>query len=168
MSKTIVGIFDDYSSAEKAAFEIKQNGFKTNDISILAKDSDHFDNSTTNSADTSFTNTSQINDNISDGVVTGTVLGGLAGLLIGVGTVAIPGLGIIAAAGPIVGLLSGAVTGGVVGGLVDLGVPEDDSIQYESDIKKGKILLSMYCSNENISKVTDILKNCGATKVESY
>jgi uncharacterized membrane protein len=155
MSRTIVGIFDNYSSAENAAKKIKENGLRTDDISILAKQ----DNDTANN-NANFTNSSSAtNDNISDGVVTGTVLGGLGGLLIGIGTVVVPGLGVIAAAGPIVGLLSGAVTGGVVGGLVDLGIPEDDSKKYESDIKSGKILLSMKCPDDNIDKLTAILRS---------
>jgi len=49
-----------------------------------------------------------VNDNISDGVISGGILGGLAGLLIGAGSMVIPGLGIVAAAGPITGLVSGA------------------------------------------------------------
>ena len=91
-----------------------------------------------------------VNDNISNGVVTGGILGGLAGLLIGAGSMVIPGLGIIAAAGPITGLLSGAITGGVVGGLVDLGIPENKSRQYETDIKAGKTLFSMKVDDEKV------------------
>lgn len=170
MSKTIVGIFDNYSSAEKTATQINENGLKTSDISILTK---HPDNNlqtqtTLTNPNPPNTNVNQIHDNVSDGVATGTVLGGLAGLLMGIGTVVIPGLGIIAAAGPIVGLLSGAVTGGVVGGMIDLGIPEDDSIYYESEIKSGKVFLSMNCSDENIEKVSSILKNCGAVEIKTY
>lgn len=164
MSRTVVGIFNNINDAQRAATEIKQNGFKTSDISILTKNIDTINQE---QKESSFTNNA-IHDNISDGVVTGTVLGGLAGLLIGIGTVVVPGLGVIAAAGPIIGLLSGAVTGGVVGGLIDLGIPEDDSMEYEKDIRSGKILLSMICSSENIHKVSEILKNCGAIKVSEY
>lgn len=163
MPKTVVGIFDNHSSAQEAAAQIKDAGLKTNDISILARESDAGDDHTE-----TFTNSAPTNDNISDGVVTGTVLGGLAGLIVGIGTVIVPGLGVIAAAGPIVGLLSGAVTGGIVGGLVDLGIPEENSKQYESDIKSGKILLSIKVNDQNVDKVSSILKNCDAEKVETY
>lgn len=171
MSKTVVGIFDNQSSAENAARQIKDSGLKSGDISILAKQLE-----TNNAQDqlgritdhTTSTNENQVNDNISDGVVSGTVLGGLAGLVIGLGTIAIPGLGVIAAAGPIVGLLSGAVTGGVVGGLVDLGIPEENSRQYETEIRHGRILLSAKCEDINVDKVSSILRNCGTAKVEVY
>lgn len=162
MSKTIVGIFDNHSSAENAASQIKESGFSTEDISILAKQQS---NSQEGQLTGTKTSSDATNDNISDGVVTGTVLGGLAGLLIGIGTVMIPGLGVIAAAGPIVGLLSGAVTGGVVGGLVDLGIPEEHGKQYENDIKSGKILLSMKTDDENTERISSIIRDCGAEKV---
>jgi uncharacterized membrane protein len=112
--------------------------------------------------------TTGVNDNISDGVLGGGVLGGLAGLLIGAGSMVVPGLGIIAAAGPITGLLSGAVTGGVVGGLVDLGIPENRSRQYETDIKAGKILFSMKAEDNNVDKIASILRNKGAVSVDTY
>lgn len=158
MNRTLVGIFDNYSSAENATHKIKDTGLTTNDISIVTKETQ---------TDTSV-QAGAINDNISDGVVTGTVLGGVAGVLLGIGTVVMPGLGVIAAAGPIVGLLSGAVTGGVVGGLIDLGIPEDDSQTYENEIKGGKTLLTMKCSEDDIDKISTILRTCGASKVSTH
>ncbi len=109
-----------------------------------------------------------VNDNISDGVISGGLLGGLAGLLIGAGSMIIPGLGIIAAAGPITGLLSGAVTGGIVGGLIDLGIPERESRQYESGIKQGKVLFSMKTDDDKVDHVTALLRNSGARSVNVY
>lgn len=109
-----------------------------------------------------------VNDNISDGVVSGGLLGGIAGLLIGAGSLVIPGLGIIAAAGPITGLLSGAVTGGIVGGLIDLGIPERESREYESGIRQGKVLFSMKTDDDKVDPVIAILRNSGARSVDVY
>lgn len=80
----------------------------------------------------------------------------------------IPGLGIVAAAGPIAGLISGAVTGGIVGGLIDLGIPEEKSKQYESDIKAGKVLFSMRTDEDKVEQVGSILKSNGASSVDTY
>ncbi|MCX7843316.1 MAG: general stress protein [Clostridia bacterium] len=174
MSRTLVAVFDSYERAENAASQIKSNGLRTEDISIVAKQGDKYETNNTNdrgitaSMGTMGSKGRQINDNISDGVVTGGILGGLAGLLIGAGSMAIPGFGIIAAAGPITGLLSGAVTGGIVGGLIDLGIPENKSRQYETDIKAGKILFSMRTDEDKIDKVASILRANGAISVESY
>lgn len=204
MSRTIVGVFDNYDNAENAARQIKDQGLRTADISIVAKQ--HGDNTAQPSAaystspynglsakssesmitshnnasnvagnignvmgmGASGTNRGALNDNISDGATTGGVLGGLAGLFIGAGSMVVPGLGIIAAAGPITGLISGAVTGGIVGGLVDLGIPENNSRQYETDVKAGKILFSMKTDDDKIDQVASILRNDGAASVDSY
>lgn len=180
MSKTVVAIFDNYRYAETAARQIKDQGLRTADISIVARQGDN----TTDTADTAGNaNTigttatmgrtagagrGAVNDNISDGVVTGGILGGLAGLLIGAGSMVIPGLGIVAAAGPITGLLSGAVTGGIVGGLIDLGIPENKSRKYETDIKAGKILFSMKTDDDKVNSIASILRDNGATSVDTY
>lgn len=176
MPKTIVGIFNSHDDAESAAKMVKDAGLKTSDISIVVKQSDDAQDweSTGKNATGVTTNPNAtmtkggVNDNISDGVITGGVLGGLAGLLIGAGTMVIPGLGIIAAAGPITGLLSGAVTGGVVGGLVDLGIPEKRSKEYEGNIREGKVLWSMRTDDQYVDDVKSILKDTGAIKVDAY
>lgn len=181
MSKTLVGIFDNRQHAEIAAAKVKEQGLRTDDISIVSKQGDEGDptntatgaapsgTGTADTADASMRNgDTQVNDNISDGVVSGSVLGGIAGLVIGAGSLIVPGLGIIAAAGPIAGLISGAVTGGIVGGLVDLGIPENKSRQYENDIKRGKILFSMKTDEDKVDKISSILKSSGAKSVETY
>ncbi|HHX18755.1 MAG TPA: hypothetical protein GX727_07845 [Clostridium sp.] len=156
MAKTIVGIFNNEDNAQRAAEQIKEQGLRTDDISIVARKNDEG-------------NTMEMkNDNISNGVVTGGILGGAAGLLIGAGSMVIPGLGIIAAAGPIAGLLSGAVTGGIVGSLIDLGIPEDRSEKYEADVREGKILFSMKADEDKIDEISTILRNNMAESVNSY
>ncbi len=162
MAQNVVGIFESQEQAENAAREVKENGLRTDDISIIAKEEN-------DNAQQMFNGRENVaNDNISDGTVTGGVLGGVTGLLLGMGTMVIPGLGVIAAAGPIAGLLSGAVTGGIVGGLVDLGIPEEAGKRYEAEIKKGRILWGMQSEEENVEQVTDILRNSGATEVERH
>ena len=162
MAQTVVGIFESQEHAENAAREVKDQGLRADDISIIAKEDEGNNQQMFNRGE------GAENDNISDGTVTGGVLGGVAGLLLGMGTMVIPGLGVIAAAGPIAGLLSGAVTGGIVGGLVDLGIPEEAGKRYEAEIKQGKILWSMQADDENAEQVADILSNAGADDVEAH
>lgn len=161
MNKTVVAVFDENKSAENAAKQIRDKGFSTEEISIVAKSPESTDGNLK-------METTRPNDNISDGVMTGGVLGGLAGLLIGAGSMVVPGLGIIAAAGPIAGLLSGAVTGGIVGGLVDLGIPETRSKEYEEDIREGKIVFTMKINDARAVEVESILRNNGAESVQTY
>lgn len=167
MSKTVVAVYDNYDHAEKAARQVKERGLRTSDISIITKQGDETAGDQRTDA-TMGRDNKNINDNISDGVFTGGVLGGLAGLLIGAGTMVIPGLGIVAAAGPITGLLAGGVTGGIVGGLVDLGIPEHRGKHYESEIKEGRVLFSMRTDEDKIEQIQSILRNNGAISVEAY
>jgi uncharacterized membrane protein len=153
VEKTIAAIFNSYSYAENAAKQVKDYGLRTDDISIVAKENE---------------NNKGVTDNISGGATTGGVLGGLAGLLLGIGTVVIPGLGVIAAAGPIAGILSGAITGGIVGGLVDLGIPEEAGKRYEQDVKQGKVLWTMSTEEGSVDRISDILKSNGAENVEVH
>src|SRR6185295_19443066 len=82
------------------------------------------------------------------GVGAGGALGGTLGLLVGIGALAIPGLGPLIAAGPILAALSGAAAGAAVGGitgaLIGMGIPELEAKQYEGKIRGGNILLSIH------------------------
>ena len=170
MMKTIVATFSNYSDAQRAAHAVKEKGLRTDDISIVTKQGERVDSEDSQYTDNTMTMSQQggRTDNISDGVLTGGILGGLAGILLGAGSMVIPGLGVIAAAGPITGLLSGAVTGSIVGGLVDLGIPEDEGKFYEDQIRQGKVLFSMKTEDENITKITSILKSNAAQSVDTY
>ncbi len=159
MSVTVVGVFDRVDFAEKAAREIKEQGLRTDDISIMVKDREQNE---------SGEGRGMVNDNVSNGALTGGVIGGLAGLLIGAGLVAIPGLGIIAAAGPISGLIGGAASGGIIGGLVDLGIPEEEGKKYESDIRQGKVVFSMRTEEEKVESIRNILQANGAERVNTH
>jgi hypothetical protein len=61
--------------------------------------------------------------------------------------VALPGIGLVLA-GPIASVLAGAGAGGaagtLIGGLVGAGIPEKRAKKYESDIKKGGIVLGVW------------------------
>jgi hypothetical protein len=106
------------------------------------------------------------------GVVAGGVIGGALGLLAHIGVLAIPGLGPLIAAGPIIaaltGIGSGGVLGGIIGTLVGFGIPEYEAKRYEGRIKAGGILLSVHCDNTDwIGKAKDILRQTGADDIAS-
>ncbi|AGC69346.1 hypothetical protein Cst_c23860 [Thermoclostridium stercorarium subsp. stercorarium DSM 8532] len=156
---TIVGIFDRVENAERAAREIKERGYSTDEISIMVKNQDEGNGQRVEGV---------TNDNISNGAVTGGIIGGLAGLLLGAGMVAIPGLGIIAAAGPITGLIGGAAAGGIIGGLIDLGIPEQESRKYENDIRQGKVVFTMRTDDDKVEEILNILHENGAERVDTH
>ena len=168
MKKTIVGVFNTRKDAEDVTYQLRNEGYNLDNVSIITKNPSEYTTDNTGYTNTADKGDRATNDNISDGVTAGSILGGVAGLLIGAGTFAVPGLGVIAAAGPLAGLISGAVTGGIVGALIDLGVPENESRQYETDIKSGKVFLSVTADEENSSAIQNILNSYGATQVNVY
>jgi hypothetical protein len=70
------------------------------------------------------------------------------GLLAGLGVVALPGLGLFLAAGPLLATLSGALAGaglgGPTGGLIGLGIVEDDARRCEAELRAGRPLVSVH------------------------
>lgn len=157
MAKTVIGVFDSKEQAEKAIKDMRNSGFDTNEISIIAKDAQ---------------GANQDNDmglsGISDGTTTGGAIGGLAGLALGAGALAVPGLGPIIAAGPVAGLLSGAATGGIAGSLIDWGIPEERGQYYEGEIGKGGIMAAVQTSQEKVQDAANIMRSWGARDVETH
>jgi hypothetical protein len=99
-------------------------------------------------------------------------VGGTLGWLAGIGALAIPGVGPLIAAGPIVAALTGVGVGGALGGitgaLVGMGIPEYEAKRYEGRVKEGGILLSVHSDNSDWTrKAKDILERTGAEDVSS-
>ena len=161
---TVIGVFNDISTAEDAVKALRDKGFKDNEISIVARDDQKGQNQKTDMEVGGDMGT----DSIADGTTWGGALGGMAGLLAGVGALAIPGIGPIVAAGPLAGVLSGAVTGGVAGGLIDLGIPEERGRQYEENLKQGGVLAVIETSDDKASEASSILRQNGAKDVEAH
>jgi hypothetical protein len=84
----------------------------------------------------------------------GAILGGVGGLLVGLGTLVIPGLGVIAAAGPLAGALAGALAGGaaggIVGALIGLGIPEEEAVVYEEGVRRGGTLVVLQTEDNRV------------------
>jgi hypothetical protein len=92
--------------------------------------------------------------------------------LVGIGALAIPGLGPFIAAGPIIAALAGAGVGGTVGGitgaLIGMGIPEYEAKRYEGRVKNGGILLSVHSDDSAwTKKAREILERTGAQDVSS-
>ncbi|QSF47243.1 general stress protein [Paenibacillus tianjinensis] len=138
MTNKIVGIFETEQEATRAIEGLHRQGISNDEISVITRDRDELKNI---SDDTG----TMAPEGVATGAATGGVVGGVAGLLAGIGALAIPGIGPILAAGPIVATLTGAAigagAGGLVGGLIGMGIPEDEAREYEGYVDNGKILV---------------------------
>jgi uncharacterized membrane protein len=164
MAKKVVGVFKSRSHAESAVHRLRDEGFDR-EISVLAKDENPGGGGERGGRGGDLR---MQNDSVANGATTGGVIGGLAGLAVGAGALVIPGLGPLIAAGPIAGLLSGAATGGVGGALVDWGIPEAEGRRYEEDIRQGKIIVAVECSENKADKCREILASKGADNVKIH
>jgi hypothetical protein len=161
----VFGIYATPSTAEAAVDHLLANGFTNSAISVLLPD----DESTRAFAHQKST---KAPEGTTTGAVTGGVIGGTLGLLAGIGALAIPGVGPLIAAGPIMATLAGAGAGGAVGGLVGalvgMGIPEYEAKRYEGAVKGGGTLLSVHCdTSEQIDAAKVSLKNTGARDISS-
>jgi hypothetical protein len=120
---------------------LKTEGFSNNDIAVLFPDR-------SGTRDFAHEQHTKAPEGAATGAVAGGFIVGALGWLVGIGSLAIPGLGPLIAAGPILAALSGAAAGGAVGGLagglIGLGIPEYEAKRYEGAIRSGNILISVH------------------------
>lgn len=161
----VFGIYKNSMQAESAVDRLTAAGFSNNDISVLLPD-------VQSSKEFAHEKSTKAPEGATTGVATGGALGGTLGLLAGIGALAIPGVGPLIAAGPIMGALAGLGVGGAVGGLigalVGMGIPEYEAKRYEGRVKDGGVLLSVHCDTSNeVSRAKDLLKQSGAEDISS-
>jgi len=161
MAKTVVGLFDDWSTAQNVVQDLVNNGFAREDISVVANQPEG-ELATAGETDTGM-------GGLAAGAGTGAVLGGVAGLLVGLGALAIPGFGPILAAGPLAAALTGAgigaVAGGMIGALVDLGVPEEEAEYYAEGVRRGGTLVTVKTDDNMVDRAVSIMNRHGAIDI---
>ena len=153
------------AAAEQAANALINAGFNSSEISVLLPE-----NLGTREIGTE--KATKAPEGTATGAGTGAVIGGTLGWLAGIGVLAIPGVGPLIAAGPIVAALTGVGVGGALGGitgaLIGMGIPEYEAKRYEGRVREGGILLSVHSDNsEWTRKAKDILERTGAEDVSS-
>ena len=166
MSKTSVfGIVKTHSQAEQIVEGLQEAGFPVSEISVLLPDNE-------GKHDIGHVKATKAPEGATTGATTGGVAGGVLGLLAGIGALAIPGVGPLIAAGPIMAALSGAAigatTGGVVGALIGLGIPEIEAKRYEDKLKSGNYLIAVHARDgEEKDRAKEIFENAGAEDIST-
>lgn len=142
MSQSAFCIATSEEQANHIVERLQLSGFPNSDISVIAPDP--------GKGGFAHVKSSKAPEGIAKGVATGGIAGGALGLLVGIGALAIPGLGAFIAAGPIMAALRGAAvgaaTGGLVGGLIGMGIPEIEARRYEDKLRRGNYLISAHAA----------------------
>ena len=165
MERAVICIVNRAGQAERIVDQLRTAGFPSDNISVLFPDK-------LGSRDFGHERSTKAPEGATAGASAGGLVGGGLGWLVGVGSLAIPGLGPFIAAGPILAALSGAAVGAAVGGiagaLVGLGVPEYEAKLYEGKIKGGNILISVHTDDhDECERAKDIFEKEGAEDIRT-
>src|SRR6202521_4108440 len=163
MAKAVFGIAKSESQAIAIADKLKAAGFSENDVSVLFPDKE-------GTKDFAHEQHTKAPEGAATGATGGALLGGALGWMVGIGALAIPGLGPFIAAGPLMAALAGAAGGaaarGLTGALIGMGIPEYEAKRYEGKVKDGNILLSVHTEDsKERDRAKKILEDGGAVDI---
>jgi len=153
----VVAIYGTHVEAEEAVKRLQRGGIDMRTLSIVGKDTH------TDEHPVGYYNTG---DRMKYWGKTGAFWGGFWGLLFGSAFFAIPGLGPMLVAGPLVAWIVGALEGAAVvgglsaigAGLYGMGIPKDSVVQYDLALKTDKFLLVVHDTAAEVEKARDILE----------
>lgn len=164
--KTVVGMFENTRDADRAFTDLTTQGFRRDDIGVMARQ-EVLKSAKKEGLD--------VGTSAGVGAVGGTTAGGIAGLLVGIGALAIPGIGPVIAAGTIgtvigttaVGAGLGAAAGGIVGALTGMGLSHEEANLYAEGVKRGNIIVAVKTDDAKVQVVSDLLRRDNAVDVNT-
>ncbi|MGO9256977.1 MAG: general stress protein [Bryobacteraceae bacterium] len=160
----VVAIYESHSQAEEALKELQRSGFDMKKLSIVGKDYH------TEEHVVGYYNAG---DRMKRWGKSGAFWGGIWGLLLGSAFFAVPGIGPVLVAGPLVAWIIGALEGAAVvgglsaigAGLYSIGIPKDSIVQYESAIKSDKFLLLAHGTADEVERAKGIMRTARPVEV---
>ena len=164
--RRIVGVFEHRRDAEAALTELRDAGFSMDEVSIIGKDAGGNVNTSVGGTTNTDLRGNKADDGAKAGAATGAALGGLGGLLVGLGALAIPGVGPVLLGGAAATALAtaatgagiGAAAGGITGGLVGLGIPEYKAQAYNDKLNRGDYIVMVDATDDEVRRAEVILK----------
>lgn len=160
--RMITHSYDNYDEAVRVVNALEAAGVPHEDVSLVSGDKDR-------TVATTVIDHNRTATGAGTGATIGTVLGGGAGLLAGIGSLAIPGVGPIVAAGWLIAAITGAgvgaAAGGLVGSLTGAGVSEADAHTYAEHVGRGGTLVTVRSTDEMATQVETILEYGAETPV---
>jgi uncharacterized membrane protein len=153
----VVAVYDTHARAEEAVKELQRSGIDMHTLSIIGKDT-HTDEQVVGYYNSG--------DRMKRWGKMGAYWGGFWGLLFGSAFFAIPGIGPVLVAGPVVAWIVGALEGAALvggvsaigAGLYSMGIPKDSVLEYELALKTDKFLLLVHGSAEEVEKAKNIIE----------
>ncbi|MEO8340939.1 MAG: general stress protein [Nitrospirota bacterium] len=163
----VVAVYNSHTEAEAAINELKRAAFNITKLSIVGKDYH---------TDEHVVGYYNAGDRMKYWGKLGALWGSIFGWFIGAGFFAIPGIGPVLVAGPLLGWVLGAlegaaITGGMTAigaGLFSLGIPKDSVLNYETALKSNKFILVAHGTAEEAAQARKILQTTGPHSIETH
>ena len=173
-TKVVAGLFEAPEQASRAINDLRSMGIDPSRVSVIARDKER-------AREVADETGAEVATGAATGAGLGAILGGAAGWLVGIGALAIPGIGPIVAAGPIAAALGtagataaagagiGVVAGGLIGALTGWGFSEAEAKAYQDGVERGDMLLAIEVPDEGDidDRVEDVLKRDGGDRVST-
>lgn len=172
--KVVAGLFEAPEQASRAINDLRSMGIDPQRVSVIARDKEQ-------AREIAHETGAEVASGAAAGAGFGALLGGVTGWLVGIGALAIPGIGPVVAAGPIAAALGtagataaagagvGVVAGGLVGALAGWGFSEAEAKAYQDGVERGDILLAAEVTDEGDvdERVEDVFKRDGGDRVST-
>jgi len=158
-----VGVFETRREADQAVEQLRQAGFRADQIGVAARNAD----ASTKTTGTKSTSDSSEAENVGTGATAGALAGAGIGGLIGLGVLAgvVPVIGPAIAAGTLGVILSnaagGAAIAGLSGALIGWGMSNEDATYYEGEMKAGRYVVTVHADGR-IDEAWRIMHQYGA------
>ena len=168
-TNTVVGVFTSADQAEKAVRELRSAGYSEDHIGVISRNDDTTAAQNEGSPNPAAPRADTGHNAASDAGV-GAAVGGLGGLLVGFAALAIPGVGPVIAAGPLLaaigGIGVGAIAGGLIGAMTNVGVPEEEAHYYAEGVRRGDTVVTVQTDDSGGERAREILDRNGAVDIE--
>jgi uncharacterized protein (TIGR02271 family) len=156
--QTVVGVFTDRARAQQAINELKQAGFRDDQIGVTARGDHGGSTGGATSGEGTYTG-----EGAAAGIATGAGIGALWGL--GVISGVLPAIGPAIAGGTLAALLSSAAAGaaaaGIAGALIGMGIPKEEAEFYESEWKGGRTIVTVKADGRGAEALTILRRHGG-------
>jgi hypothetical protein len=183
LHRQAIGMFSDYQTAENALIQLESTGFVMERVSVVGRDMNRrveVTGAKTSDSLPDIGNEEARHDEAAEtaknGAIAGTTFGGVTGLLVGLGALAIPGVGPVMLAGAAATALAtaatgsaiGAAAGSLAGGLVGLNIPEERANIYSDRVSQGDYLVMVEGSDAEIAQAESVFTQCGISDWSVY
>jgi hypothetical protein len=163
----VVAVYAAHTEAELAVKELQKSGFDMKKLSIVAKNPH---------AEEQVVGFYNAGDRMKHWGGAGAFWGGIWGLLFGAAFFAIPGVGPVLVAGPLVAWIIGALENAVLvggvsaigAGLYSVGIPKDSVLKYDIALKTDQFLLLVHGTSDEAARASDLIKGTHPAELETH